>query len=316
MQMFRTINIRNCFFTAVFVLTLTACNTNNAVKIETVMLDKQNENANCYTAVFPSGKPINSYMILLPGFGESAESVLKATDFPHKAAGAGIAVFIPLLENGVESYSFSSKSQSALQSIVKDIRDRFDLEEYAYCVGGFSMGGSAAIRYAELASESRPACVFAIDSPLDYERFRYSTERDVKVYRKGISDGDSIYIKLLEDITPIIADSPYLLSDTTHKAILPLKDIPVRYYIEPAEQWWLDNRKTDVLGLNILDATAFINDLRLIGNNNAELIVTYEKGCRNDYKNGRKIYHPHSWTIADADELIKWIIQCTDCSKN
>lgn len=316
MQTFRTVNIHKCFFTAVYVLIITACNINNAVKIKTVILDKQNKNANCYTAVLPNGKPIDSYMILLPGFGESAENVLGATDFPHKAARAGIAVFIPLLQDGVESYSFSSESQSTLRYIVKEIRDRFDLEKSVYCIGGFSMGGSAAIRYAELSSNNRPACVFAIDSPLDYERFRYSTERDVKVYRKGISDGDSTYIRLLEHITPIVADSPYLLSDTTHHAIIPLKDIPVRYYIEPSEQWWLDNRKTDVLGLNILDATAFINDLRLIGNNNAELIVTYGKGYRKDYNNGRKTYHPHSWTIADADELILWIMQCTNCGKN
>lgn len=93
------------------------------------------------------------------------------------------------------------------------------------------------------------------------------------MYHKGMADGDSIYIKLLANIAPIVGDSPHLLSDTTHRAILPLRNIPTRYYIEPAEQWWLDNRQTDVLGLNILDGAAFINDLRLIGNKEAEPIV-------------------------------------------
>lgn len=90
----------------------------------------------------------------------------------------------------------------------------------------------------------------------------------------------------------------------SHKAILPLVDIPLRYYIEPAEQWWPDSHQTDVLGLNILDATAFVNDLRLLGNDKAELIVTSGRG----YRNGGRTYHPHSWTIVDEAELIDRIV--------
>lgn len=290
----------------IFATVAFACTEVERIKIVNVQLDEQDKNVNCYTAILPEDKPIDSYVVLIPGFGETVENVLDATELPYKAAQAGIAVFIPVLQDGAESYSFSAESQATLQNIIKDIKKRFALSESDFFIGGFSMGGSAAIRCAELSVENPPVCVFAIDSPLDYERFRYATERDVKVYRKGLDDGDSIYVKLLENITPIVKDSPYLLSDTAHQAIVPLKNIPIRYYIESAEQWWLDNRKTDVLGLNILDATAFINDLRFIGNNKAELIVTSGKGFRN---NG-EMYHPHSWTIVDVDDLIKWLQSC------
>lgn len=282
---------------------LAACSNINSTSIKTVHLDECDSAANCYTAIVPADRPVDSYLVLIPGFGESADDVLAATELPVKVAETGIAVFIPTLQDGVESYSFSAESQTCLNRIVSDIRSRFDLTETPYFVGGFSMGGAAAVRFAELHTSDRPRAVFAIDSPLDYERFRYATERDVNVYRKGIADGDSIYVQLLADITPLVADSPYLLSDTTHAAIQPLKDTPVRYYIEPATQWWLDNRHTDVLGLNILDGTAFINDLRLLGNDKAELIVTSGKG----YRNGGKTYHPHSWTIVDAANLIAWL---------
>lgn len=286
------------------------CKADYSPELIKVSLDEQTIDANCYTAILPKERNINSYLILIPGFGETAEDVINATDLPYKATEAGIAVFIPILQNGVESYSFSAESQNNLHKIATDIKTKFKLTNKDYSIGGFSMGGSAAIRYAELNIDNPPTSVFAIDSPLDYERFRYSTERDVKIYKKGIADGDSIYVKLLNDITPLVKDSPYLISDTTHNAILPLKNIPIRYYIEPAEQWWLDNRKTDVIGLNIIDGTAFINDLRLIGNNNAELIITHKKG----YRNNGKTYHPHSWTIANTDELIKWIKGCHDNS--
>lgn len=284
--------------------TLFACDGGALTKRVNVELDGQK----CYTAILPEDDNIESFMVLLPGFGESIDNVLESTQIPEQVAKEGIAVFIPILQDGIETYSFSSESQSNLRTVVKDIQTRFDCVGKDYIVGGFSMGGSAAIRYAELFNDNDLKCVFAIDSPLDYERFCYSTERDVEVYRKGIEDGDSIYVKLLEDVSPLIQDSPYLLSDTSHQAIKALRDMPIRYYIEPAEQWWLDNRRTDVLGLNILDATAFINDLRLIGNTDAELIVTHEKG----YRDKGKTYHPHSWSIVDVNELIRWIKQCSD----
>lgn len=285
---------------------LCACSEKSATELTDILLNDKSGKSYGYTAILPENGEAESYMLLIPGFGESASNVLESSCLPIEAAQRGIAVFIPMLQDGVESYSFSSESQGTLKNIVADIRNRFGLDEKEYCIGGFSMGGSAAIRYAELSAENRPMCVFAIDSPLDYERFRYSTERDVKVYKKGIAEGDSIYIKLLDDITPIVKDSPYLLSDTSHQAILPLRNIPVRYYIEPAEQWWLDNRQTDVLGLNIIDGTAFINDLRLIGNERAELIITSRKG----YRNNGKTYHPHSWSIVDTNNLIEWINSC------
>ena len=82
-----------------------------------------------------------------------------------------------------------------------------------------------------------------------------------------------------------------------------LIDVPVRYYIEPAEDWWLNKRQTDVLGLNIMDGTCFINDLRLMGNDNADLILTHNKGYRK--VTGQR--HPHSWTIVDRKDFLKWI---------
>lgn len=282
-----------------------ACSVDNMVKRETVFMEPENKGKNGYTAILPNdGVQINSFLLLFPGFGESPEDVLEATTLPDEIAKAGIAVFIPTLQDGVESYGFSAESQGTLAAIVGDIVRRYELSGKPYCAGGFSMGGATAVKYAETA-RSKPSCVFAIDSPLDYERFLYSTRRDVNSYQKGLDEGGEIYTKLLEDITPIVGDSPYLLSDTTHKAILPLVNIPVRYYIEPAEQWWLDNRRTDVLGLNILDGTAFINDLRLLGNADAELIATTGKG----HRNGGKTYHPHSWTIVDSKGLIQWMTE-------
>ena len=82
-----------------------------------------------------------------------------------------------------------------------------------------------------------------------------------------------------------------------------LREVPVRYYIEPTEDWWLNQRRTDVLGLNIIAGTCFINNLRLIGNDNADLILTRDRGYRKS--TGQK--HPHSWTIVDNKNLLNCI---------
>ena len=255
-----------------------------------------------YTAITNGAEP-KAYLLLFPGFGESPADVLAATGLPLSLARHDIAVFIPVLQHGSESYGFSDESQKCLDKIVANIQNRYHLHDKPYFAGGFSMGGATAIKYAEHA-EKKPSALFAIDAPLDYKRFLYATQRDIEIY--GKDNQDSIYTQLYAAINQIKEASPYEIGDATHSAILPLKKIPVRIYIEPAEDWWLNNRQTDVLGLNILDATCFINDLRLIGNSRADLIVTHNKGVRQPGKQR----HPHSWTIVNDNDLLRWLEAC------
>ncbi|MDE7461277.1 MAG: alpha/beta hydrolase [Paramuribaculum sp.] len=251
----------------------------------------------------PSIDNTKAYILLFPGFGESPDDLLASTDLPIELARHGITVFIPVLQDGSMSYGFSKESQETLAEIVDTIRERYDLYNVPYIAGGFSMGGATAVKFAETSTD-KPAALFAIDSPLDYKRFLYATKRDIEVYDKD--SRDSIYSQLYKAIDKIKDDSPYEIDDRTHSAIKPLVDVPVRVYIEPAEEWWLNNRQTDALGLNIIDATCIINDLRLMGNDNAEIIVTENKGFRR--ANNQR--HPHSWSIVDNKGLIDWLNKC------
>ena len=81
-----------------------------------------------------------------------------------------------------------------------------------------------------------------------------------------------------------------------------LKDTPIRIYIEPDLKWRVENWNQDVYSSNMLDATALINVLRLLGNNNAELINTSGAGYRRD---GSR--NPHSWSIVDERDLAQWL---------
>ena len=285
-------------------------------RIEKVFLDKNDSVRNCYTVIHSASLQLEGYMFLVPGFGETSDDVFTQTQLPIEAAKRGIMTIIPTFQDGTSSFGFDEESQVTFQSIMNDVVLRYDLEGVGYFLGGFSMGGSAVIKFAET-RKHKPLAVFAIDSPLDFERFYYSTKRDIEIFRKGREEKDNIYLYLIRRIEELMGGSPQTalknyhkispnsLSDTSQTAIKGLINVPVRIYIEPDIQWWLNERGTDVFGLNILDCSAMINELRLLGNNDAELIITHGKGFRQP-TNKR---HPHSWSIVDNDELLDWLLK-------
>ncbi|MBK7010824.1 MAG: alpha/beta hydrolase [Saprospiraceae bacterium] len=288
--------------------------TTDLPKIEKVFLDKRDTNSNCYTIIYPNNQPCVGYLLLMPGFGESAEKVMQQTDLPIKLAQNNILTIIPTFQDGVLSLGVDSLSQLALATIIKDVVTKNKLEGQKYFVGGFSIGGSCAIQYAENAN-TKPSAVFAIDPPLDFERFYNSAKRDIRLSKEKEASQENIYmIARLEKETGGTPSthldryyqlSPYSFSDTTQSAIKKLINTPIRIYTEPDVSWWLKERSADLTSMNATTCSAMINELNRLGNEKAELIVTHNKGYR---KPGHK-RHPHSWSIVDNDELINWLLK-------
>ncbi|MBK7669753.1 MAG: hypothetical protein IPJ32_21980 [Sphingobacteriaceae bacterium] len=99
------------------------------------------------------------------------------------------------------------------------------------------------------------------------------------------------------------ANSPYSFSDTTQKAIKYLVEKPIMLISEPDIQWALKERGYDISYNNITDHSAMINELQRLGNNNAVLVTTMDKG----YRKPNNVRHPISWSIADPEQVIKWL---------
>jgi len=59
--------------------------------------------------------------------------------------------------------------------------------------------------------------------------------------------------------------------------------------------------------MNALDKSAMINFLQRAGNKKEEFINSYGKGYGLDGKR-----HPHSWSIVNASDCIKWIQKCLE----
>ena len=287
-------------------------------KLETVYLDPKDSTSNMYIAVIPDTKPIKAFMFLLDGFGASPKDILVQTELPKYAAKQGILTILPILKTGSLYFGVDSLSQQSLNNQIKTIVDKYHLQGKDFYIGGFSIGGSCVIKYAELAAKNnyatKPKAVFAVDPPLDWERFYNSAKRVVKLSIPTQVNGEVTYMidRIEKEMkgTPMTAVenfyniSPYSFSDTTQRAVKSLIKTPIMIISEPDIQWWLSQRGYDYSYINITDQAAMINELQRLGNNKAVLVTTSDKG----YRKPDNRRHPHSWSIADPVDLVKWLL--------
>ncbi len=287
-------------------------------KLETVYLNSKDSTANMYIAVIPENIPIKAFMFLLDGFGASPQDVLLQTELPKYAAKQGILTILPILKTGPLYFGIDSALQQSLNNQIESVIIKYHLQGKDFYIGGFSIGGSCVVKYAELAVKNnyavKPKAVFAVDPPLDWERFYNSAKRVVRLSVPTQVNGEVTYMidRIEKEMkgTPQTALenfynlSPYSFSDITQRAVKTLIKTPIMLITEPDIQWWLSQRGYDYSYINVTDQAAMINELQKLGNSKAILITTNNKGFR---KPGNK-RHPHSWSIADPIELTKWLL--------
>ena len=83
-----------------------------------------------------------------------------------------------------------------------------------------------------------------------------------------------------------------------------LKDMPIRMYTDLDVEWLLNERHRDLYDWNGTDIVAMINQLKVLGNTDANVKISQGKGIRLD---GTR--HPHSWSILDTKDCIDWIVK-------
>ena len=298
-------------------LVLLLQNKSFAQKIEKVFLDKNNTASNSYLAIYPNTIPMKGFMFLIPSFGETPEGVLMQTELPKLAAEQGILTIIPTFKTGIQSFGIDDMTQQSFREMIEDLAGKNKLADLKFYVGGFSIGGSCAVRFAELAVKDnyryKPNAIFVIDPPLDFERLFNSYKRTLRLSANSKTNQEATYMagRIVKEMngTPENAIqnyyrySPYSFSDTQQTAIKYLLNTPIRFYTEPDISWWLNERGGDYSGMNALDGSCMINELNRLGNSNAFLITTQNKG----YRKPDNKRHPHSWSIVDNDELVNWL---------
>lgn len=282
------------------------------VKYDQIFLDPEDQMHLHYFIVYPKTTAYKGYVLLFPGFGEFPANIFAETQLPIELANAGYLTIIPTLQDGTLSFGVDKLSVAAMHQIHEDVLAKNNLIDVPFYLGGFSIGGSAAVKFAQ-EENIHPKAIFAIDPPLDFERYYHSVERFNRISPQPNQENNYV-IKRLEEITggnpqthieAYQSLSPYSYSDPKQTAILKTPNIPIRFYIEPDVLWWMKERSFDYTQMNAIDCAAMINELNLRGNKRAELVVSQNKGLRKS--NNQR--HPHAWSLIEPKELILWLNQ-------
>jgi hypothetical protein len=269
-----------------------------------------------YRAYIPAS-PARALVVYLPQYGGTVNE-WESSVLPQRLADSGIAslVGLPVPEG---SGFMTDASLQALHAMLADAMHRLQCPPERLVLGGFSAGGVGAVRYGEVAVQGSlpgaflPRAIFAVDPPLDLRRWYRGLQLTVqRKHPTPFLDEAREVIQVLhhllggapDEVPQAYAHASAVMAFAEQGGNLKyLRDIPIRMYTEPDVLFFLDY-VTDLYSLNALDVIFAINELKAMGNTQAELIVTSGRGYRPDLGGMRM---PHAWSIVDEPDLADWI---------
>lgn len=267
-----------------------------------------------YLKLIPPGD-VKGAIVIFPSGGETTEDLLKQITIPSLAYEKGIATIIPSINWGTEN---RTEEIELLNTIFTEIIRVHKIPKENFILGGLSNGGMISLIYAQQSVKDtsstllKPKGVFGLDVPLDKAHLYAYCEREIKRNFSQLGIGEARWI--LNNFHDTYGGSPeeypekYIEASIYSNGIenggnaVYLKEIPIRMYTDLDVQWLLTERRRDLYDWNGTDIVALINDLTLMGNTDANVIISMGKGIRLD---GTK--HPHSWSIMDNQDCFNWI---------
>lgn len=265
---------------------------------------------------------IKGVLVILPSGGETTENLLKQITLHKLAVEKGFLIIIPSINFGTEN---GDAEFNILDKIFNEIVNEYHVSKDNFILGGLSNGAMISLSYAERAIKNPnktflvPKGIFALDSPLDKAHLYQYCEREIErnFTEAGVNEGKWIigkYKKLYG--TPYKHPKKYAeASIYTYRAkdggnAKYLKDIPLRMYTDFDVEWLMNQRHRDLYDWNGTDIIAMINMLKVMGNDDANVIISYGKGFKLD---GSK--NPHSWSIMDSQDCLNWISKLLEKKK-
>ena len=251
-------------------------------------------------------------------FTHSRRDTVSSETLINYALKANLGVLYATTDNSVEFFFDKDRLIEVEQYIHQALTvGNIPQENILYC--GMSLEGTRAMKLAIFGKSNlsvykiTPRAIAICDAPLDMVRFHKEMTKAVTLNFSPISASEGSWVSgYLEknlggtpekNLDAYIQYSPYCYLDQGGPNLSKLDDIAIRAYAEPDINWWMENRRKDYYSMNAIDLAALINELNIRGNEEAELIITRNKGYRPD---GQR--HPHSWSIVDEQELVEWFL--------
>jgi hypothetical protein len=277
------------------------------------------DSTNLYYYEMVPENPIKGVLVLLAGAGQSTEWVMNQITMDERAAEEGLLVIMPSYNMGTIQ---RIPDAEFLDTVFQDVVNRHEVNPDEFVLYGLSNGGLMALTYAVQAVRDSnrfltPRAVVGIDPPIDLARlYRYS----VREIERNFSEGGVAEAKWIKSVyEQVYGGSPdeYPQAYQAASVYSPgaeaggntryLTEIPIRMHSDLNLDFMINEHHRDLSDWNGTDAVAFVNQLRINGNEDAQVVITRNVGRRPD---GTE--HPHSWNIADTEETLDWILDQLD----
>ncbi|GEM_PF-392076 len=268
-----------------------------------------------YYKMVPNKAPIGA-LILLPSGGESIESMLNQITLHKEALKNNLLVVIP-------SYNWGTIQQipeiSFFDTIFEQVVNEHKVSKDNFIFCGLSNGAMIALTYGVRSVRDSntyiiPKGIIGLDPPVDLSRFYNYCEREIE---RNFSEAGVNEAKWLKNVyNQVYGGSPDSFPTQYQEASVfsygspkggnakYLNDIGILMYSDLNIDFLLNQRKRDLYDWNGTDIVAFVNQLQINGNKNAEVIISQNKGKRPD-----GTLHPHSWSILNTKTTIEWILE-------
>jgi len=270
-----------------------------------------------FTLILPETDDVNGIVVIQVSERTDAKESLNTDGTPeNEFLKKNIAVIHITSGNPVDFY-FSD-------DIIKDVVKRLEsvlseqmLKDKPVYFTGFSLAGTRALKTAIYLQQNRekywlqPSAVAVIDAPLDMVRYWDEVNRAIinDYYPDAVNEGKRFSFLLKENLgTPednfnkYVDHSPFIYKARDGGNAEYLRNIPVRAYHEPDINWWIENRRKDYYSMNSIDLAGLINQLRLLHNEEAELITVHQE------RKGSNENTPRTDALVDYGELADWFL--------
>lgn len=297
----------------IVIVSLFSCRNTNKEKLETLVKTKFEEITNTnYELSKPADKSIK-VLILFSGFSHKVEDTKREFKILNYANESNIAV---IYMNYNQKLWLEENEKIALAELLQNILQDNNLPFNDVYIGGYSSGGNVSLLISSFLNKNKrfklmPKGVFIVDSPIDLVALYKSSQKNLKRKFSDVAVTESTWIieelennigNPVDDVLKYQKLAPYISETSTIENLKGLKNTKIRLYTEPDTLWWKKNRMADSDQLNSYYIKKLYDDLKQSGFDQIEHIPTENMGYR---ANGEK--HPHSWSIIDKTELIKWI---------
>lgn len=279
-----------------------------------VYRNPQDSSFNAYLKVYPQAGPIKGLIVRdysrLPDMRKA--SPYRFLDLCRKA---GYLTLYTNTSPHFPEFFTDDRTLALLDTMIHEVIAEHDIPRDKIYMGGISASGARALKYAQYCasgkSDLRLAGVFAVDAPLDLERFYHSATAHQQYFKAGMLVEAQMMVDYFDRFfsgdhgtktTAFRGASVFSHADSLGGNASLLGHTPILIFHEPDIDWWMEERGCSYVDINSYDLVAFAVCLKSLGHQDLEIIATSGMGF--DRQGNR---NPHSWTIVDEDYLLAWL---------